>query len=93
MKKQLRGLNTRFSPDCPSDIPLFLILLIPNLNYLISTTHHNDSARLKAIIKETLRGILVMHRIACIRHQCRKAAVLSCHGCLINTGVEKMNNI
>ncbi len=30
---------------------------------------------------------------ACIRHQCRKAAVLSCHRCLINTGVEKMNDI
>jgi hypothetical protein len=28
-----------------------------------------------------------------IRHQCRKTAVLSCHSCLINTGVEKMNNI
>jgi hypothetical protein len=28
-----------------------------------------------------------------IRHQCRKIAVLSCHRCLINSGVEKMNNI
>ncbi len=28
-----------------------------------------------------------------IRHQCRKTTVLSCHRCLINTGVEKMNNI
>ncbi len=27
-----------------------------------------------------------------IRHQCRKTTVLSCHRCLINTGVEKMNN-
>jgi len=24
-----------------------------------------------------------------IRHQCRKTTVLSCHRCLINTGVEK----
>jgi hypothetical protein len=34
-------------------------------------------------------------RTARIRHQCRKTAVLSCHRCLINTGVEKikMNNI
>ncbi len=30
---------------------------------------------------------------ACIRHQCMKATVLNCHRCLINTGVEKMNNI
>jgi hypothetical protein len=28
-----------------------------------------------------------------IKHQCRKTTVLSCHRCLINTGVEKMNNI
>jgi hypothetical protein len=28
-----------------------------------------------------------------IRHQCRKKAVLSCHRFLINSGVEKMNNI
>ncbi len=28
-----------------------------------------------------------------IRHQCRKTAVLSCHRYLINSGVEKMNNI
>ncbi len=28
-----------------------------------------------------------------IPHQCRKTTVLSCHRCLIKTGVEKMNNI
>jgi hypothetical protein len=28
-----------------------------------------------------------------IRHQCRKTTVLSCHRCLINSGVEEMNNI
>ncbi len=28
-----------------------------------------------------------------IRHQCKKTTVLSCHRCLINTGVEKMNYI
>jgi hypothetical protein len=27
------------------------------------------------------------------RHQCRKTAVLSCHRFLINSGIEKMNNI
>ncbi len=31
------------------------------------------------------------NRTACIRHQCRKTTVLSCHRCLLNTGVEKMN--
>jgi hypothetical protein len=28
-----------------------------------------------------------------IRHQCRETAVLNCHGFLINSGVEKMNNV
>jgi len=27
------------------------------------------------------------------RHQCKKTTVLSCQRCIINTGVEKMNNI
>jgi len=31
------------------------------------------------------------NRTAHIRHQCKKTAVLSCHRCLINTGVEKIN--
>jgi hypothetical protein len=35
----------------------------------------------------------VSNRRACIRHQSMKTAVLSFHGCLINTGVEKINNI
>ncbi len=30
------------------------------------------------------------NRRAHIRHLCRKTAVLSCHRCLIDTGVEKM---
>ncbi len=35
-----------------------------------------------------------INRTACIRHQCRKATtVLSCQRCLINTSVEKINNI
>ncbi len=33
------------------------------------------------------------NRTACIRHHYRKTTVLSCHRCLINTGVEKMNHI
>jgi hypothetical protein len=33
------------------------------------------------------------NRTACIGHQCRKMAVLSCHRYIINTGVEDMNNI
>ncbi len=32
---------------------------------------------------------VTVNRTARIRHQCRKTTVLSCHRCLINTGVEK----
>jgi hypothetical protein len=35
----------------------------------------------------------VINRTAHIRHQCRQTTVLSYHRYLINTGVEKMNNI
>ncbi len=35
----------------------------------------------------------LFNRRAHIRHQCRKIFVLSCHRCLIDTGVEKMNDI
>ena len=38
-------------------------------------------------------SITAHNRTARIRHQCRKTIVLSCHRCLFNTGVEKMNNI
>ncbi len=39
------------------------------------------------------QNVSSLSRRAHIRHQCRKTTVLSCHRCLINTGVEKMNNI
>jgi hypothetical protein len=35
----------------------------------------------------------VINRTSLIIHQCMKTNVLSCHRCLIKTGVEKMNNI
>jgi hypothetical protein len=40
---------------------------------------------------ETINNLY--NRRACIRHQCRETTILSCHRCLIHTGVEKMNNI
>jgi hypothetical protein len=30
---------------------------------------------------------------ACIRHQCMKTTFLSCHRCLLKTGIEKISNI
>ncbi len=36
---------------------------------------------------------LFANRRAYIRHLCIKTSVLSCHRCLNDTGVEKMNNI
>jgi hypothetical protein len=35
----------------------------------------------------------VTNRTAHIEHLCRKTVVLSCHRCLINPGVEKLNYI
>jgi hypothetical protein len=35
----------------------------------------------------------IFNRKEHIGHQCRKTTVLSCHGYLIKTGVEKMNYI
>ncbi len=40
-----------------------------------------------------VRQELLDNRTTRIRHQCRRTAVLICHRCLINTYVEKMNNI
>ncbi len=37
--------------------------------------------------------LIYPNRAAGIRQQCRKTIVLSCHRCLINIGVEKMNKI
>ncbi len=33
------------------------------------------------------------NRTVHIRHWCKKTTVLNCHRCLVNTGVEKLNNI
>jgi hypothetical protein len=41
----------------------------------------------------TLEIIHLFNRTAHIRHQCRKTTVFSSQRCLIETGVEKMNNI
>jgi hypothetical protein len=40
-----------------------------------------------------LSNITARNRTARIRHWCRKTTVLSCQRCLINTGIEKVNNI
>jgi hypothetical protein len=45
------------------------------------------------VMDEVGSRIYIFNRAAHSRQQCRKTIVLSCHRCLINTGVEKMNNI
>jgi hypothetical protein len=47
----------------------------------------------KKPLKQSEPALTRNNRIAYIRHLCRKTAVLNCHRCLINTGVEKMNHI
>jgi hypothetical protein len=36
---------------------------------------------------------IYLNRTSCIRQECMNTTTLSCHRCLINTGVETMNNI
>ncbi len=45
------------------------------------------------VLNEILDEKLRPNGIAHIRHQCRKTAVLSCHRFLVNSAVEKMNDI
>ncbi len=40
-----------------------------------------------------VNSFVAFNRTERIRHQSRKTTVLNCHRCLINTGVEKKNNI
>ncbi len=51
-----------------------------------------NGSKLVIFFKEGVLNV-GFNRTAHIRHHCGKTAILSCHRCLINTGVEKMNNI
>ncbi len=42
------------------------------------------------LVYEKWKGV-ELNRTMRIGHQCRETIVLSCHRCLINNGVEKMN--
>jgi hypothetical protein len=53
-----------------------------------------ENKKWKKVFKNLYLGQPLWHNgTARNRHQCRKTAVLGCHRCLINSGVEKMNNI
>ncbi len=58
-------------------------------------TSHNSLIKLKQTHHSIMRQIcsVRLNRVAHIRHPCMKITVLSCHRCLIKTGVEKMKNI
>jgi hypothetical protein len=47
----------------------------------------------KMYFEHCRKNIALNNGTAHIQHQCRKTTVLSCHRCLIKTGVEKMINI
>jgi hypothetical protein len=42
---------------------------------------------------DELHNKTVDNRTTRIRHQCKKTTVLSCHRCLINTGVKKNEQV
>jgi hypothetical protein len=56
---------------------------------------HLVAIEYKRFIYETiwLREKGFASRKVYIEHQCRETTVLSCHRCLISSGVKKMNNI
>ncbi len=52
---------------------------------------HLENTHLERI-QDLMKQYYCCNRTARTRHQCRKTTVLSCHRCLNNTGVEKMNS-
>jgi len=58
------------------------------LNETITTLNHEG-----AVFRQVAHLKLFAIEKHCIRHQCKKITVLSCHRYLISTGIEKMNNI
>ncbi len=70
------------------------------MSFIVQTPEVVAYLRKRIIQKEGMHGMQIQqlncecdNRKVHIRHQCRKTTVLSCHSCLINTGVEKMNYI
>jgi hypothetical protein len=67
----------------------FLVILV----FASKVGHYPLSKALQVLHLSMLKTFQNIYRKARIRHQCRKTTALSCYRCLINTGVEKMNNI
>jgi hypothetical protein len=75
---------------------IFNILLIGKI--IITALKIQSTMLLREIYRSKISNIYATSQCigngtAHIRHWCWKIAVLSCHRCLINSGVEKMNNI
>ena len=62
-------------------------------NILKSFLKNNRSLKGQNIKEHVQSQNVECYVTAHIRHQCRKTAVISCHSCLFNSGVEKMNCI
>ncbi len=63
------------------------------INFIITELQLSGNADNPNIKKRNQNLKNPTNRTACIRHLCRITTVLSCHRCVINTSVEKMNNI
>ncbi len=63
------------------------------LEYFFFVAKPRRGQRLSEFYKTCSVFTNFVNRAPHIRHQCRKKTVFSCHRCLINSGVEKMNNI
>jgi len=53
----------------------------------------NYSQHMSTHMRQNFFSISSDKRATCFKHLCRKTTVLSCHKCLLNTGVDKINNI
>ncbi len=80
-----------------AELQYFPITIILQFYYL-KNWHHSCFfqfffSRIFVLFTFSELATIASNRTVRIRHQCRKTTVLSCHRCLINTGVEKINNI
>ncbi len=84
-------------PETNTFCPLVKVILVSQAisSLSISQARSNLPKRVRKFTPNFVTGVDAAVNIfkyfnstACFRHQCRKITVLSCHRCLINTGIE-----
>ncbi len=94
-----RGIFITLAPDLIVSKSLIILPTTVFIDFITSDVDvfvredPKETARMIFFQNHFLQRNILDNRTAHIRHQCRKTTVLSCQRCLINTGIEKMNNI